>query len=78
MTKDEQIDLILKKKELWMNGRNCFNEALRLQKDLYNYINSTNEIINKLNQNGKVYLDEMQKIAEELDNFELELDSRAT
>jgi len=72
MTQEQTLDLILKKKELWMKGKNAFNEALRLQRDLYNYINSTNEIIAKLNQNGKVYLDEMQKIAEQLDKLELE------
>lgn len=72
MTQDETLNLILKKKELWMKGKNAFTEALRLQRNLKVYISSTTERIEELSNEAKMYLDEMQKIAEQLDSLELE------
>ena len=72
MTKDEHLNLVLKKKELWLKGNNFFSEASRLNKDLDVYINSTKERIKYLNNEGKKYLDEMQEIAQQMDKLEIQ------
>lgn len=66
MIKDEHLNLVLKKKELWLKGNNCFNESARLAQDLHANTISTNERIEQLKKEGRKFLDEMQELDYEL------------